>query len=51
MKPPKDGHASTYLGTSVCPSNVFAHDNSFCGGITALYATVKTTDLDFDHSK
>ena len=38
---------STYLGTSVCPSNVFAHDNSFCGGITALYATVKTTDLDF----
>ena len=44
----------TYAGTKyekqvfVQPgSNVFAHDNSFCGGITALYATVKTTDLDF----
>ena len=48
MKPPRMVMlCSTYLGTSVCPSNVFAHDNSFCGGITALYATVKTTDLDF----
>ena len=46
MKPPRMVMlCSTYLGTSVCPSNVFAHDNSFCGGITALYTTVKTTYL------
>ena len=45
MKPPRMVMlCSTYLGTSVCPSNVFAHDNSFCGGTTALHTTVETTD-------